>query len=120
MQGLHNMGATMMGVMGMPPVGCMPVEAIGTLINPLCSEKPNNDAEEYNNKLKAVIEELKQTLPELKIVYVDIFTPLKHIIDHPHRFGTELTTYTYTVTQIHDINLLSIVAYEMKKMQGWK
>lgn len=97
MQGLHSMGATMVGVMGMPPVGCMPTEAMGTWINPACSDESNNDAQVYNEKLKALVEEMKKVLPELKIAYVDIFTPLKHIIEHPQQFGTEQTSYTYTV-----------------------
>ncbi|GLJ37442.1 hypothetical protein SUGI_0760750 [Cryptomeria japonica] len=68
---LYHLGARKLGVFGLPPLGCLPVERSVRLqttdVRP-CVEKLNQVAMTYNEKLQAVISNLKPKLPGMMMV----------------------------------------------------
>ncbi|KAI3458515.1 hypothetical protein Pfo_015178 [Paulownia fortunei] len=95
---LHSMGARRVAVMGLPPIGCLPVQVtIGSMmpsfhmLQRLCINQQNSDSQAYNAKLQALTSRLQATLPGSRVVYVDIYTPLMDMIMRPAAFGLEKT-----------------------------
>lgn len=73
-----------MAIAGLPPV-CSPLE-FGGLIKCLFSQ--NSDPQVYNKKLQAMLTQLQPSLPGSKLVYADIFTPMKELALNPISHGT--------------------------------
>ncbi|KAH6762800.1 hypothetical protein C2S52_020233 [Perilla frutescens var. hirtella] len=90
---IHSMGGMRIGVMGMPPIGCIPVDVTSNSIGVkrACVSQHNSDAQDYNSQLKALTQSLQVSLSGTKIVYVDIYTPMMDIINNPKKFGMEKT-----------------------------
>ncbi|KAL0537667.1 hypothetical protein IC582_026650 [Cucumis melo] len=75
-------------------VGCLPIqETISSPIplNRRCLEYQNKDAEAYNQKLSKLLGSLQPQLPGSTLLYADIYTPLKDMINNPHKYGFEET-----------------------------
>ncbi|GLT82611.1 hypothetical protein SLE2022_009720 [Rubroshorea leprosula] len=90
-QELYEAGARRVAVLGLPPVGCVPSQR--TLFGGItrgCADDENHWALLYNSKLSAQIGPLKNSLPDLKIAYVDLYNPLLNIIQNPHKYGFEV------------------------------
>lgn len=79
-----------MAIAGLPPV-CNPLE-FGGLIGCLNSE--NSDPHVYNRKLQAKLTQLQSSLPGSKLVYADIFTPMKTLAFDPASHGTFFANLT--------------------------
>ncbi|ESQ52733.1 hypothetical protein EUTSA_v10017802mg, partial [Eutrema salsugineum] len=100
-QRLHDAGARRIAVVGLPPIGCLPVQVtLGTFTSlPLprifrhriCSENQNADSRLYNQKLKNLNFRLNQRLRGSKVLHLDIYSPLMDMIKHPHKYGLEET-----------------------------
>lgn len=91
------MGARRIAVLGLPPIGCVPSQrTIGGGIQRKCSEKANEAAKLFNNKIAAKIDSLNKQLPDLKLVYFDIYYPLLNLILHPANYGIYLIIFTLT------------------------
>ncbi|KAL3653459.1 hypothetical protein CASFOL_003140 [Castilleja foliolosa] len=95
---LHSMGARRLAVMGLPPIGCLPVQVtlgsilpISQLLHRGCINNQNVDSQAYNTKLEALISRLQSTLSGSKIGYVDIYNPIKDLITRSAEFGFERT-----------------------------
>ncbi|XP_058764428.1 GDSL esterase/lipase At5g22810-like [Vicia villosa] len=87
-QNLYALGARKIGVSTLPPVGCVPI--IITLFdsqNNQCVEKLNNIAIEFNKKLILTSENLLKKLPGLRLVLLDIYTPLYELVTRPSHYG---------------------------------
>ncbi|KAL0321834.1 UNVERIFIED_CONTAM: GDSL esterase/lipase [Sesamum calycinum] len=96
---LHSTGARRVAVVGLPPIGCMPVSVtLGSLVpsfhmlQRVCVDQQNSDSEAYNAKLKALTSRLQATLPGSRVVYVDVYTPIMDMVISPAAFGLEKTT----------------------------
>eukprot|EP01018_Ginkgo_biloba_P000400 Gb_07440 [translate_table: standard] len=95
---LYSQGARKLALLGLPPVGCLPVER--TVQQPQqkglnkygCAELLNKVAVSFNEKLKATLAGLEPSLPELKVVYVDIYGIVLDIIYKPAKYGFEVST----------------------------
>lgn len=90
-QKLHSKGAKRVAVLGMPPLGCLPIDVTtaskGSKGKRRCVDQHNSDARSYNFKLQAVIKRLSMQLPRCKIVYSDIYTPIMQMIKTPKKYG---------------------------------
>ncbi|KAL1323540.1 GDSL esterase/lipase At5g22810 [Arachis ipaensis] len=87
-QNLHALGARRIGVTTLPPMGCLP--ACITLFNPHsneCVSNFNNDAINFNAKLNATSQKLRQMLPGLNLVVLDIYQPLYDLVTKPQDYG---------------------------------
>uniref|UniRef100_A0A0D9V7F5 GDSL esterase/lipase n=1 Tax=Leersia perrieri TaxID=77586 RepID=A0A0D9V7F5_9ORYZ len=92
LQGLYNLGARRILVAGLPPVGCLPLQMTLTALRQPprsqgCIDEQNTAAERYNAKLRQMLTKFKSTSPGAKAVYADIYSPLKDMVDHPHKYG---------------------------------
>ncbi|CAA0834421.1 GDSL esterase/lipase [Striga hermonthica] len=95
---LHGMGARRVAVIGLPPVGCLPVQVMVGSLSPsphmfkrVCVDKQNSDSQAYNTKLQGMLSRLGQTLPGSRIAYVDIYNPIMDMINSPAAYGFERT-----------------------------
>ncbi|KAF8012685.1 hypothetical protein BT93_I0751 [Corymbia citriodora subsp. variegata] len=90
---LYGLGARKIGVLNLPPLGCIPSQR--TLHGGPgrdCFGSANKAAALFNSKLNAGINSLKEELPGARLVYMDVYHPLLTIIQNPARFGFEVTT----------------------------
>ncbi|KAJ3684533.1 hypothetical protein LUZ61_013697 [Rhynchospora tenuis] len=87
---LYKLGGRLFAIVGLPPVGCLPYQrtAAGGK-NRVCVTRRNEFAFTYNTKLKAEINQLKETneLPGSKIVLIDIYPILMELVEHPKKYG---------------------------------
>ncbi|KAK1362282.1 GDSL esterase/lipase EXL3-like [Heracleum sosnowskyi] len=90
-QEINELGARRLAVFGVPPIGCVPSQrtlAGGPLRN--CSENHNQATQVYNTKLQSKLNLLSQKFQLSKIVYVDVYNSLLHIIQNPQDYGFDV------------------------------
>ncbi|PKI59899.1 hypothetical protein CRG98_019672 [Punica granatum] len=88
---LYGQGARTIGVISVPPIGCVPSQR--TLSGGLergCSEKANQAAQLFNSKLSARIDALNAQLPGSRLIYLDIYSPFLDLIRNPSKDGFEV------------------------------
>ncbi|XP_071723169.1 GDSL esterase/lipase EXL3-like [Rutidosis leptorrhynchoides] len=93
LQELYGLGARKIGVLGAPPIGCVPSQR--TLYGSIergCSDKENKFAVLFNSKLYSVIDRLNRHFSGSKFVYIDIYYSLLAIIQNPAHYGFEVAT----------------------------
>lgn len=79
---------------GLPPMGCLPVLITARLKDPFdrtCLDDENEAALSYNQKLVKLLPQLQASLPGSKILYADVYTPLKDMINNPGKYGNTNT-----------------------------
>ncbi|CAO2833752.1 unnamed protein product [Amaranthus hypochondriacus] len=92
-QALYELGARRIGVFGAPPIGCVPSQrTVGGGLTRNCAQNYNNVAQLYNSKLSTQLDSLNHKLPNSRLVYIDIYTPLFDIIQYPNKYGTYSST----------------------------
>ena len=85
---MYGLGARKIGVISVPPIGCLPVAR--TLFGATesgCVSRINTDAQAFNKKISSTATSLQKQLPGLKIVVFDIFKPLNDLVQSPSNFG---------------------------------
>ncbi|XP_050365758.1 GDSL esterase/lipase EXL3-like [Argentina anserina] len=88
LQDLYALGGRRFGVFSAPPIGCVPSQrTLAGGIQRQCAEKYNDAAKLFNSKLSANMHSLNTQLPDSRMVYVDIYTPLLDLILHPTKYG---------------------------------
>ncbi|XP_021756595.1 GDSL esterase/lipase EXL3-like [Chenopodium quinoa] len=89
-QELYGLGARRIAVFGAPPIGCVPSQrTLGGGIVRECAANYNEAAILFNSKLSRELDSLTQKLPNSRVVYIDIYTPLFDIIQNPAKYGFE-------------------------------
>lgn len=90
-QEIYKLGARRIGVFGVPPLGCVPSQrTLGGGGLRLCAEDYNQASQLYNSKLSAQLHSLASSLPQSKLVYIDIYNPLFDIIQNPQNYGLDV------------------------------
>lgn len=124
LQGIHKLGARKMAVVGLPPVGCLPV--IITLFgfgDRKCIEAFNSMSISYNSKLKDLLQKTSTLLQGTQLIYVDVFTPLYDFILSPNKYGFEETIVGCCGTGIIEAGLAcnanSLVCIDASKYVFW-
>ncbi|KZV58739.1 GDSL esterase/lipase-like [Dorcoceras hygrometricum] len=91
-QGLVELGARKIAVVGLPPIGCVPVVITLNSGNALtqrgCIESLCSVARDYNRMLQATLADMQMS-HGARVVYVDIYKPLDEIVRNPRQFGFE-------------------------------
>uniref|UniRef100_A0A7N0UA03 GDSL esterase/lipase n=1 Tax=Kalanchoe fedtschenkoi TaxID=63787 RepID=A0A7N0UA03_KALFE len=87
-QTLYGLGARRIGVVTLPPLGCLPaaITLFGSGRNH-CVARLNRDAVMFNNKLNSTTLDLQKLLPDLRLVVLDIYQPLLDMITKPADHG---------------------------------
>ncbi|KAJ0974220.1 hypothetical protein J5N97_016185 [Dioscorea zingiberensis] len=90
---LYQGGARKIGVVGLPPIGCLPSQRtlVGGLLRE-CSTFFNEAASLFNSKIKSKIGELERMLNGTRIGYFDIYDIVINLIQRPQDYGFEETT----------------------------
>ncbi|KDO37876.1 hypothetical protein CISIN_1g048377mg, partial [Citrus sinensis] len=88
---LYGVGARRIGVLSLPPIGCVPVQrTLNGGIARGCSDFANQAAQIYNSKLQSVVDSLSKEFPDSRFVYFDIYNPLNSLIQNPPQYGFEV------------------------------
>ncbi|XP_028797123.1 GDSL esterase/lipase EXL3-like [Neltuma alba] len=91
-QELYGLGARRIGVFNLPVLGCVPSQrTIGGGLERDCSDFENQAAVLFNSKLSSQIDMLNKNLPDARLVYLDCYTSLLHMLQHPAQYGFEVT-----------------------------
>ncbi|KAL5772312.1 hypothetical protein ACOSP7_011915 [Xanthoceras sorbifolium] len=87
---LYKLGARRLVVVGVPPLGCMPL--VKTLMNQkTCVESYNELAFSFNAKIKDKLVIMKKTIG-LKTGYLDCYNIIQDAVIHPLKYGLTETT----------------------------
>ncbi|XP_030464209.2 GDSL esterase/lipase EXL3-like isoform X2 [Syzygium oleosum] len=90
-QELYGLGARKIGVLSLPPIGCVPSQrTLDGGLGRACSEPANQAATLFNSKLSSEIDSLNQKLPGANLIYIDIYSSLLSIIQNPKQHGFEV------------------------------
>ncbi|CAK9315754.1 unnamed protein product [Citrullus colocynthis] len=130
LQRLYKKGARKMVVVGVPPIGCLPLQVtMGSLIpsdhmtQRLCNKKQNDDCQAYNNKLKALSIKLQATLVGAKVAYLDVYGPIMDMVANPSKYGFEETSKGCCGSGLMEMgpmcNFLSPTCYDASKFIFW-
>ncbi|KAF9615691.1 hypothetical protein IFM89_026073 [Coptis chinensis] len=81
---LYDYGARKFLVTGLAPLGCVPI-VIGFYSKDTnqCFDKYNEISVQFSAKIKAMVKQLNQDLPGAYILYWDIYTIMKQVVDNP-------------------------------------
>nr|XP_011470942.1 PREDICTED: uncharacterized protein LOC101294893 [Fragaria vesca subsp. vesca] len=91
LQELHALGSRVIGILSVPPIGCLP--ALRTLdggIEKACYETANQAAILFNSKLSHLINSLNERLPEAHFIYIENYSPLLSLLQNPAQYGFEV------------------------------
>ncbi|KAJ9172640.1 hypothetical protein P3X46_015854 [Hevea brasiliensis] len=92
-QELHGLGARRIGVLSLPPVGCVPSQRTTRGgIQRKCVDYENQAAILFNSKLVSAIDSLKTSLSDSILVYLDVYNPLLSVIQNPAEYGFQEAT----------------------------
>ncbi|XXG86239.1 hypothetical protein AAC387_Pa11g1171 [Persea americana] len=87
---LYHLGARRIGVLGLPPLGCLPSQrTMAGGQQRECVASFNEASKEYNYKLNKELKMLGAKLPGTKMVYIDFYTPAYEIFQDPTKYGFE-------------------------------
>ncbi|KAK7262984.1 hypothetical protein RJT34_30567 [Clitoria ternatea] len=90
LQELYNLGARRIGVLSLGPVGCVPMQrTISGGKDRKCVESVNQASRVYNSKISSSIVALSQSLPDARLVYLEIYDEFNHVMEHLSQFGFE-------------------------------
>lgn len=123
-QEIYDLGARRMPVFGAPPVGCLPSQrTLAGGLHRVCVDKYNRAARLYNNKLSSKLDSLENSLPQSKVVYLDIYNPLLDIIQNPQNYGMDVVDRgccgTGTIEAIVLCNKFSLTCPDNSKFLFW-
>nr|ABK21631.1 unknown [Picea sitchensis] len=89
-ENIYKEGASLLGLIGLPPFGCLPSQiTLYHLTGDACVDEFNDVAISFNHKAASLVKTLKPILPGLKIAYIDIYDKPLDIIKNPSKYGFE-------------------------------
>uniref|UniRef100_A0A7N0SV22 GDSL esterase/lipase EXL3 n=1 Tax=Kalanchoe fedtschenkoi TaxID=63787 RepID=A0A7N0SV22_KALFE len=81
---LYNSGARLLGLVNVPPLGCLPSQrTLAGGIERKCVEQYNQAAIMFNSKLSSVIDTFSDKYADAQAVVIDIYNPLMELIQNP-------------------------------------
>ncbi|VVA91954.1 unnamed protein product [Arabis nemorensis] len=85
---LYESGARKIGFVGVPPIGCIPIQRTtrGGL-DRKCSNEINVSAQLFNSKLSTRLHSVAETLQNATLVYIDVYSLFTHMIQNPKEYG---------------------------------
>ncbi|XP_031091978.1 GDSL esterase/lipase At5g45960-like [Ipomoea triloba] len=90
-QELIKEGAQLIGIVGLPPIGCLPIVITTFSGRPFsgrqCLDTYSAVAREYNQMLQDSLQTMKNECK--RIVYADIYKPIDDMVQNPTKYGFE-------------------------------
>ncbi|KAI3919776.1 hypothetical protein MKW92_023893 [Papaver armeniacum] len=85
---LYNLDARKFLIANVGPIGCIPYQkSLNKLKEDQCVELPNKLALHYNARLKDLLTELNENLPEAKFVFANVYDLVSEIITNYKKLG---------------------------------
>uniref|UniRef100_M1AQ92 GDSL esterase/lipase n=1 Tax=Solanum tuberosum TaxID=4113 RepID=M1AQ92_SOLTU len=83
-------GARVIGIVGLPPMGCLPVvitmKTAGSPLQPRqCIDSYSDVGKEYNQLLQNMLKNM--ITYGTKIIYADIYNPFYDMVQNPNKYG---------------------------------
>ncbi|XP_059442192.1 GDSL esterase/lipase At4g26790-like [Corylus avellana] len=104
---LYNLGARKISLVGLPPMGCLPLaRTTNILIGSECIEEYNNVAKDFNEKLKGLTTNLNKELTGIRLVFSNVYDFLFEMIQNPQLFGFEETATACCGTGLIEVSYL--------------
>ncbi|XP_047051249.1 GDSL esterase/lipase At2g04570-like [Lolium rigidum] len=91
LRAVHGLGARTFRVVGLPPLGCLPLERAMNLPRPTgeCNEVYNVVARSFNSRLRGLVAKLNWELPGTRLAYVGQYGLMLAMIARPWEYGFE-------------------------------
>ncbi|GAB4831341.1 hypothetical protein Ancab_005352 [Ancistrocladus abbreviatus] len=91
-QELEKLGARRLIVIGVPPLGCIPI--VRTLLGngSQCVESINKAAFSLNSKIQKELSIIHNSAVHMKTSYGDIYSPILRAVNNPSRYGFQETS----------------------------
>lgn len=87
---IYHLGARKMDLTGIPPMGCLPLErTMNFFSGSNCNEDYNTVARDFNTKLRGMADKLNRKLPEMRILFADVYVIVQQVIHAPLSYGFE-------------------------------
>uniref|UniRef100_M4E248 Uncharacterized protein n=1 Tax=Brassica campestris TaxID=3711 RepID=M4E248_BRACM len=92
-QEIYSLGCRNIMVVGLPPIGCIPVQMTAKFRNifRFCIEQENIDSVLYNEKLQKVLPKIEASLSGSKILYANVYDPMLDMMQNPRKYGFKET-----------------------------
>ena len=93
MQNLWAEGARKIAVVGLPPMGCLPImitrDSNNAFLQRSCIDKYSSVARDHNLMIQQQLQLMQLNLsnPGAKIYYIDPYGPLANMIQQPEKYG---------------------------------
>ncbi|VFQ89066.1 unnamed protein product [Cuscuta campestris] len=125
LQGLLEEGAQRIGVVGLPPIGCLPTVITWDSQSPIyerkCLDAYSAAAREYNQMLQ---DRLRTMQPRFrKLAYIEIYKPLEDMVQNPTKFGFDEVNKGCCGSGLFEYSVLcnpkSIVCSDASKYLFW-
>ncbi|XP_042387171.1 GDSL esterase/lipase EXL3-like [Zingiber officinale] len=88
-----GIGATKIGFVGLPPIGCVPSQrTLGGGKERRCEATRNQAAQLFNSRIQTVIKGLSAEFTQVKIVYIGIYDILLDLVQRPGYYGFKEST----------------------------
>ncbi|KAI6697554.1 hypothetical protein NL676_017673 [Syzygium grande] len=101
---LYGLGARKISLGGLPPMGCLPLERTTNVMDQhKCVDSYNNQALEFNAKLKVMVARLSSELPGINLVFSNPYYILMHIVRRPAFYGFEYTSVACCATGLFEM-----------------
>jgi phospholipase/lecithinase/hemolysin len=85
---LYNNGARKMVLFGIGQIGCSPnILATRSPDGVTCVEEINSANQIFNSKLKGLVDQFNNQLPDSKVIYVNSYGIFQDIISNPSAYG---------------------------------
>ncbi|KAJ7968807.1 GDSL esterase/lipase family [Quillaja saponaria] len=92
LRSLYNYGARKMVLYGVGQIGCSPNQlAQNSPDGTTCVENVNSAIQILNNRLKSLVDQLNNQLPDARFIYIDSYGIFQDIISRPSSFGFRVT-----------------------------
>ncbi|KAL3522400.1 hypothetical protein ACH5RR_015234 [Cinchona calisaya] len=89
LQDLIKEGAQNIALVGLPPMGCLPIVITlysdNAIYNRNCIERISSAARSYNKELQNMLSAVRR--PNIKLMYADIYNPLNDMIKNSSKYG---------------------------------
>ncbi|GAB2282863.1 hypothetical protein Dimus_017398 [Dionaea muscipula] len=90
-QAMYKEGARIIGILNVPPVGCLPSQrTLAGGPQRSCVDEYNRAATLFNSKLNAEVESLNTKLHGVTILVFDVYQPLLDLINNPSQTGFQV------------------------------